>query len=285
MTKFMDKLYKNYVWVIITLSLVAYFTYRIMSFQGTLENALQDHNTWINLLFVVWINVNMVSGAYDSGTNNGLRSEEFDLADKLNNKIIISCNNEMKNFREYIKLLNKHELVTIQEDYLFKVGDKKLEDLTENERKEYDKLRPVRHNIYGFNLPLYYDITKNGEVTYRASVKKNEGKRKKQFKKIFTGILFGAMTVNMAFSVTNFSSAFTSLLIIMAGLSITFVMVYFPQMFKFRYEIPKKVILKNTLWDGFVEYKNGTHTLNKFIADKPKEEEPPKEQHIQEGLD
>lgn len=268
MAKFMDKVYKNYVWIIIVLSLVGYFAYRVLSFDGTLQQTLNDHNTWIQIIFVIWLNVNMVSGAYDSGTSNGLNSEEFELADELNNKLITNVNNEMKDFRDYVKRLNDHELATVREDYLFKIGDKSVGDLTDKERKEYDNLKPVRHNIYGFNLPLYYEVTKNGHIDYQASIKKDEGKFKKQVRKGLTGILYGAMTVNMMFSVGNLGDAFISLIIISVGLIITFLMTYIPQVFKFKFEIPKKVVLKNTLYNSYVDFKNGKHKLKRMVEDE-----------------
>jgi hypothetical protein len=274
MAKFMDKMYKNYVWIVIALSLIIYLAYRVMSFDGTLQVTVEDPQTWIQLLFVVWLNVNMVSGAYDNATSAGLQSEEFELADELNNKIVQSVNNEMKDFRSYVKALNEHELVSVREDYLFKVGDKTVDELTEEEKKEYDELKPVRHNIYGFNLPLYYDITKSGEIGYKTSIKKDEGKRRKQIRKVFTGVLFGAMTINMVFALDNIGSAFTSLLIIMGGLAITFLMTYFPQLFKFKYEIPKKVVLKNTLYKSYISYKNGTHKLKELNNNKEEPNKP-----------
>lgn len=268
MSKLMDGVYKNYIWIIVGLSLVAYFAYRVMSFNGSIQATLMDWQTWVQTAFVIWLNILMVSGAWDMATSNGLSSEEFNLADEMNNKIIKSVNNEMVDFREYVKKLNQHELITVQEDYLFKVGDKTVDELTEKEHKEYDNLKPVRHNIYGFNLPLYYEVTKNGQIDYKASIKKNEGKRTKQIKKIFTGFMFAAMTINMIFSVDNIGSAFISLLIISTGLILTYVMTYPPQLFKFKFEIPKKVLLKNTLYKSYIEYKNGTHVL-KEIKEKP----------------
>lgn len=267
MARFLDKVYKGSVWIVISLSLIAYFSYRVMSFSGDISSTLTDYQTYVQLLFVIFININMVSGAYDSGTSNGVGSMEFDLADKLNNKIITSVNNEMKDFRDYIKRLNAHELITLQEDYLFKVGDKKLEELTSKELKEYNKLKPVRHNIYGFNLPLYYELSKSGEMNYTASIKKNQGKHSKQAQKILTGALFGAMTINMMFSMENVGSAFISLIIISVGLALTFVMTYVPQYYKFKVELPKKVILKNTLYNSYVSFKNGTHQLKALVND------------------
>lgn len=264
MAKLLDRVYKGSVWIIITLSLIAYFTYRVMSFDGSLSATLLDYQTYVQLLFVIFINVNMVSGAYDSGTTNGINSEEFNLADEVNNKIIQSVNNEMTDFRAYIKKLNQHELITLQEDYLFKVGDKKLDELTDDELKEYHKLKPIRHNIYGFNLPLYYELSKSHEVSYAASIKKDEGKRKKQIRKIFSAALYATMTINMMFAMDNVGAAFLSLVIISVGLILTFVMTYIPQVYKFKVELPKKVLLKNNLYNSFIAFKNGTHKLREI---------------------
>jgi len=284
MNKFMDKIYKHSAWFIIGLSLVAYLAYRVMSFQGDIQSTLTDYQTWVQLLFVIFLNANMVAAAYDDGTSQGMSCEEFDLADKLNNKIISSVNNEMTDFRTYIKKLNQHEKLNLQEDYLFKIGDKKLEELTDKELKEYNKLKPIRHNIFGFNLPLYYELSKNGEIKYVASIKKDEGKRKKQFYRIFSGALFGAMTINMMFMVENFGEAFTSLLIIMTGLALTYIMIFVPQLFKFKMELPKKVILKNTLYNGYVSYKNGTHKLRELKNDEPIIEEKPIKEVVSNGV-
>lgn len=280
----MDKIYKHSAWFIIGLSLVAYLAYRVMSFQGDIQSTLTDYQTWVQLLFVIFLNANMVAAAYDDGTSQGMSCEEFDLADKLNNKIISSVNNEMTDFRTYIKKLNQHEKLNLQEDYLFKIGDKKLEELTDKELKEYNKLKPIRHNIFGFNLPLYYELSKNGEIKYVASIKKDEGKRKKQFYRIFSGALFGAMTINMMFMVENFGEAFTSLLIIMTGLALTYIMIFVPQLFKFKMELPKKVILKNTLYNGYVSYKNGTHKLRELKNDEPIIEEKPIKEVVSNGV-
>ena len=45
------------------------------------------------------------------------------------------------------------------------------------------------------------------------------------------------------------------------GMLITFMMSFMQPYFKLRYEIPKSVILKATLYNGYVDYKNGTHKL------------------------
>ena len=270
MNKWLDNIYKYSIWIILVLSLLAYVAYYTLTFDGTLQSAVSDWRTWVHIAFVIYLNITMVTGAYDSGTTNGLSSEEFGDSDKLNNKIIESVNNEMKDFREYIKALNKNELITIQEEYLFSVGDKQVEDLTDKELKKYKKLKPIQHNIYGFNLPLYYEMTRNGHISYQASVRKNQGKRMAQVNKVFTGLMFGAMTVNMSVQLGNLGTAFTSLLVISAGLMITFLLSYVRQTIKYRFEIPKKVLLKFSLYKSYTEFKNGTHKL-KIIEEKDKE--------------
>lgn len=264
MTKFMDGLYKYFTWIIIVLSMLAYFAYQILDFQGDIQKTLIDWQTWVHVLFVIFINVMVVSGAFDSGSVVGISSEEFNLADKLNNKIVTSVNNEMKDFRDYVKALNGHELQSLRDDFLFKVGDKTYEQLTKRQLKQYNKLKPLRHDIYGFNLPLYYEMSKDGQVKYHASTKRNQGKLRKQISKIFTGVLFAGMTINVAFSLANVGAAFISLMIIGVGLILTYVLTFFPQVFKFKSDLPKKVILKKTLFDSFVDYKMGLHQLKKL---------------------
>jgi hypothetical protein len=261
MTRYMDKIYRNSIWILISVLLMGYFFYRTMTFEGSLQSVINDWRTWVHLFFVVFLNVTMVSGTFDIANSTGLMSEEFRVADELNNKLITSVNNEMDGFREYIKRLNEHEKQSIREDYLFSIGEKSLDELTWQEKKRYKKLKPIQHNIYGFNLPLYYEVSKNGKIEYKASIKKNQGKIWSQSKRALTGLLFGAMTVNVVFGWGNVGDALISVLIISAGLFATFILVFFPQVFKFKYELPKKVILKNTLYNSYIGFKNGTHAL------------------------
>lgn len=270
MSKLLDNVYKNSIWIILVLSIFGYLAYYVLNFQGSFETAVKDWQTWVHLAFVIYLNVTMVTGAYDSGTSKGIDSPEFKYADELNNKIVKSVNNEMDDFRSYIKDLNASELKNIQDDYLFSIGDKKLEELTPKERKKYDKLKPVQHNIYGFNLPLYYEMTRSGKINYRASIRKNQGKIVAQLRKVITGLMFGAMTVNMSVQVGNLGAALTSLSVIMVGLGITFVLGYVKQVVKFKFEIPKKVILKHTLYSSYTEYKNKTHKLENIIDKQDK---------------
>ncbi len=273
MTKWMDVVYRNSIWILISILLIGYFFYRTMSFTGSIEEVLRDWRTWVHMAFVIFLQITMVSGAYDFGNNIGLTSEEFELADKLNNKIVTSVNNEMGDFRKYIKKLNEHELQSIREDYLFSIGDKTVYDLTKKEQKAYDKLKPIQHNIYGFNLPLYYEMTRNGKIEYKAAIRKNEGKMSKQVQRMFIGVIFGAMTINVMFAWANVWDAFVSVLVIASGLLATFILIFFPQVWKFKFELPKKVMLKNTLYNSYIQFKHGTHVLKELVLGKVTEQE------------
>lgn len=261
MAKFMDKIYGGFSWIIIALAMFAYFFFQTMEFQGDIENILTEPKQIFHLIFVVFLSVMVVSTANDSGFSVGLLSDEFDLADKVNNKIIQEVNNNMSEFRGYVKSLNDHELKLVQEDYLFSVGDKKVEELTKKELKKYKKLKAIQHDIYGFNLPLHFTISRNKKVQYAASYDKNKGKRWAMVKKVLTGLMFGGMTVNMVFNWSGAGEAFISLLIISAGLLMTFITQFIKPMFKLKYELPKKVIFKTTLWNSFKDYKLGNVVL------------------------
>ncbi len=267
MNKLLDNVYKYSVWIITSLAIIGYFAYKTLIFNGSIESVLNSWDTWTNLAFIIFLNITVQSGAIDSGISNGLSSEEFNLADKLNNKIIASVNNEMDDFRNFIKKLNKAELLRMQEDYLFSVGDKKIEDLDKKQLKKFKKLKPIQHNVYGFNLPLYYELTRNGHINYRASFNRNKHKYLNKGGKILSGVMFGGMTVNMAFNATGLGEALVSVLIISIGLMLTFIMSFVPYTFKLRFDLPKKVILKKTLYDSYVDYKKGTHELVKIKED------------------
>lgn len=263
MNKLLDNVYKYSVWIVTSLAIIGYFAYKTLTFDGSIESVLNSWDTWTNLAFIIFLNITVQSGAIDSGISNGLSSEEFELADKLNNKIIGSVNNEMDDFRVFIKKLNKAELLRMQEDFLFSVGDKKVEDLTDKELKKFKKLKPIQHNVYGFNLPLFYELTRNGKINYRASFNRNKGRAKARIMKIVSGVMFGGLTINMAFNTTGLGEALVSVLIIGIGLMLTFVMSFVPYTFKLRFDLPKKVILKKTLYDSYIDYKTGSHKLVK----------------------
>lgn len=261
MTKYMDQLQRFGQWIVLGAMMLAYFAYLILTPSVSIQQTLMDWQTWVHTAFVISLNVGMVSISYDTATVHGTSLEEFIEANKLNNKIITTYNNNKDAFREYVKSLNTHERLTLQEDFLYAIGNKSFEEMTWRQKWRFRRLKPIYHDIFGYNLPLYYEATKDGRVDYKASIAQNEGKRKRQLTKGFMGIIFSAMTVNMTVTFDNIGSALFSLFIIAAGLLITFVMIYVPHLNRFKRTLPNKVLAKATLLNGFLKYIKGEMIL------------------------
>ena len=251
MNKVFDNLYKYSVWLVTSLAIFAYFAYRVLEFQGDIQGVLTSVDAYLNLAFVIFLNLTVQSGATDSGVSYGLSSQEFDLAETINNKILLEANGQMTKFRSFIKNLNKQELDKKRDDYLFSIGDKTLEELTPKELKTYKKIKAIKHDISGFNLSLYYTIERGNRMSYSASFNRGDGRIKNKIIKVITGVLFGAMTINVVISANNIGSALLSILIIGFGLGMTFVMSFVPPAFKLKYDVPKRVIRKKTLWESY----------------------------------
>lgn len=267
-SKLLDNLYKNLTWLIVLMSIIGYLAYRTFQMQGDIQSVANDPNTWLNIAFVIWLNLNVQSGAINSGISAGVDSEEFKAADEVNNKIIKSVNNEMVEFRKYVKTLNYNEMVRLQEDFLYKYGVDDVSELNKKQLRKFKKLKPIRHDISGFNLPLYYELTKNGEIKYESSFNKNKGMLRKRAGKVLTGILFGALSVNIAFNIDGLGEAMMSVIVISTNLIITYLLSFMPPMFRLKFVIPKGVILKHTLYSGYIEYKKGTHILKEIPIKK-----------------
>jgi len=267
-SKLLDNLYKNLTWLIVLMSIIGYLAYRTFQMEGDIQSVANDPNTWLNIAFVIWLNLNVQSGAINSGITAGVDSEEFKAADEINNKIIKSVNNEMVEFRKYVKTLNYNEMVRLQEDFLYKYGVDDVSELNKKQLRKFKRLKPIRHDISGFNLPLYYELTKNGEIKYESSFNKNKGMLRKRAGKVLTGILFGALSVNIAFNIDGLGEAMMSVIVISTNLIITYLLSFMPPMFRLKFVIPKGVILKHTLYSGYIEYKKGTHILKEIPMKK-----------------
>lgn len=267
-SKLLDNLYKNLTWLIVLMSIIGYLAYRTFRMEGDIQSVANDPNTWLNIAFVIWLNLNVQSGAINSGITAGVDSEEFKAADEVNNKIIKSVNNEMVEFRKYVKTLNYNEMIRAQENFLYKYGVNDVSELNKKQLRKFKRLKPIRHDISGFNLPLYYELTKNGEIKYESSFNKNKGIWRKRASKVLTGILFGALSVSIVFNIDGLGEAMMSVIVISTNLIITYLLSFMPPMFRLKFVIPKGVILKHTLYSGYIEYKKGTHILKEIPMKK-----------------
>src|SRR5690554_7140564 len=94
--KILEKVSKIYVWLIIGLILTVYFVYNLLSFDGSIEQALTDYTFYVHNALSITLQILMVDGAYDSASSQGLNSDEYQEADKINNTIIKEINNDMQ---------------------------------------------------------------------------------------------------------------------------------------------------------------------------------------------
>lgn len=268
-SRLLDKLYRYFVWIIVVVSIVGYLLYRTIQFNGDLESVVTSVDTWVNIVFSIWLHLNILQGAIDGAVSSGLQSPEFVKADELNNKIIRIIQNKMPEFRHYVKKLNENERAKLEEDFFFKCGVETYAELTAKQKKQFAKLKPIIHDIYGYNLPLYYELTKDGKLSYKAEYVKNKGMWGKRVSKILSAVLFGVITINISINVSGMGEAMISVGIMAMGMVINFMMAFIQPYFKLRYEIPKSVVLKATLYNGFSDFENGKVQLKELAPITP----------------
>lgn len=264
MGNFIDKAMRFSTWIILVVSLIAYFAYQVLDFNGDITTLVNDWRSYVHMLFVIFISVQMINASNDSAISNGIKTNEFTTANELDAKLITEFNNNTDEVRSYVKLLNAHELRSMQDDFLYKNGDLEYDDLSKKLKRKYNNLKPIVHNVYGFNTPLNYDIVKGRQINYAIKGDKKSGIRLKKLSKIFTSVLFGVMTVDMVVNFSNVGSAMISVLIITAGLILTFASTYVPVYNKYVNRIPSQVLIKNTFMDGFKNYQAGNVKLLKM---------------------
>lgn len=261
MNNALDKLYKGIGWLIIGISLLAYFFAQVLVINGDIISTITSFEGILHMFFVVFMNVMVVGLANDKGTIDGLESQEFEKAEELNKTLITFYNNYKERFRNYVWGLNKYEKHILEEDFLYHAGVKTKEELTKKQLRKFKKLKPIKHNIQGFNLPIYYETNRRNEISYDSSYDAKKGKTKMQVKKLITGVLFGSMTINMIADWKNVGAAFVSLIIIAVGLVFNYFMqVYIPYNILKRI-IPKKVLNKNNLK---LSFESGVEKIEEF---------------------
>lgn len=260
MNNFIEKAMKFSAWIILAVSLIAYFAYQVLDFNTGIQAIIGDWRSYVHMAFVMFVSIHMINGSNDSAITNGMKTDEYRMAEELDSKLIVEFNNNTQEIREYVKLLNKHELQSIRDDFLYKYGDLTYDELPAKLKAKYDKLKPVVHNVYGFNVPLNYDVKKGKTINY--SVKTGGKLILKKITKVLSSVLFGIMSIDMIVNFNNVGSAMVSVLIIASGLLLTFVTTYIPVYNKYVDKIPNEVLMKNTFMTGFREHKNGVKTID-----------------------
>ena len=249
----LDYIYKQMIWIVVVLSLGAYLLYRTIEFNGSIERVVNDPNAWLNTLFIVYLQITVQSGSRNQAMAVAMETEVFKKADEINDKIIKEVKNKMRKLRTYVRYLNEEEKAKIEDDFFFSNGDVPFEKMTKRQKRKFKKLKPLQHNIQGFNYPLYYQLDKNRTLSYEASFDASKGSKSRAIKKIMQGLIYSGITTNVAFNANGIKEAFISIGIISVGLIITFVLSYHPVYFKLTKQLPKIVIQKDNLYQSFLE--------------------------------
>ena len=248
--------------ILIGVSMLLYVIFSTLTIHGDLPTFFSD---WKNIL---WVLLNMgitialhqiiISTAVDNATTYGLETLEFKKADTLNGLIINEIGSKFDNFIDFVKALNILEKKTMEDSFIQSCGKKSVEDLDEQELKEFNKLRPVIHDIKNFLRPCYVEIGKNGKISYDSSYTPNHKNLVKRISKVVFSLLMGVMTLGpVMFGIGNIGMALLNTLMTSFALLITFITVFVPIYYKLRYTIPKKVYNKGVLVNTY-KTKNGT---------------------------
>lgn len=257
----LDKLYNSLNYIILGGIVVAYFLFYTLKYDQTFIEIISGWKSIVHIVLVVFANVITIPISFNKGIDDGLDSKTFKDADIKNNEIINYINNNYEKTLSYISMLNKKEREAVDRDFLFNIGKLSLNELDKNELKAYKKLKPKQYSSKGLNLPVYYESNKSNVVSYDASSNLDERKVFAMIKKVFTGLLFALMTVDVVVQFNDMGQAFFSTIILACGMSITYFINYSKPFRRLTKQIPKIVDNKNNFYLGLKEWKYNTQPI------------------------
>lgn len=249
-----DKIYSSIGYIVMAGFLVAYFFFQASTFEKPVLEILKDIRSIAHIIFVTVANVVSVSIAMDKGLEKALENENFKQADQRNNEYIQYFNKHYEKVIEYIDTLNELERKNAEKEYLLSIGKRSVDELDEAEWKGLNKLKPKRYSTKGITLPLYYEQVKGNLHTFDTSYSLSGNKAIRASKKALMGLLFGIMTVDIAFNWQNLGQALTSTLILGAGMLSTYFVNYNAPILTLTKKIPKRVDNKETFYKMVKEY-------------------------------
>lgn len=245
-----EKLEKSLGYIVLGGLLIAYFFLQTILFEKPLLEMVKDYKSILHIIFTTFASVMVVSIAQDKGVEVGIERKVFKDADKENNEMIEYFSEHYEELMDFVEYINELKKKETEKNFLFQVGKKRLEDLTKKELKVLKKIKPMKYTTKGITLPLFYETVKNNTYDFDASY--NEGKKKlSMLKKVVTGLLFGAMTVDIIFSFKTLGDAFVSTIILGMVMSVNYFYNYNVPLFKLTKKIPKKVSNKQTFYNMF----------------------------------
>lgn len=218
----------------------------------SLSSLFKDFYTILHLTFTVAANIITTIIATDAGIEVGIISDEFKKSNEANNKLNLKIQPLRREFTTYIRKTNQEIIEETKENFLMDRGYLSEDELTPKELKEYKKLKFTTYDVDNVTSPLYVEDGKKGrKIKVGVTFDANEHKRKGKLKKAFMGVITGSMTINLVFGLKSVREAFLNLLIVVAGILITYIMYRTPVVHIFKRRLPNQVEIKFTLWQGF----------------------------------
>ena len=288
MKKSTNWLYNSVSMIILVFSILAFYFFHFLEMpDGELAFGIRD---WLHLIFTSWLGIVTVNTFRDKGTRDGLNSEAFKLANDLNAEINKRYTSDVDGMRAFIDRMNEHEKAITYENFFDKIRlerrlnyDVKLtaDDLTKKELKRYYKLKPIYYSLEGFNLPIIHEVSHDKRVNYNVVYDVTKNKKRAMLTKALTGLLLGAVTVNVVWSGSDGLGALIKLAIVLCGLSITAFFNWVRPLHELSEVKPKQVLNKKAIQDSYYEYKTGKlvlkeineeHELAEEKIEEPKEE-------------
>ena len=254
MSEKIDKFYGIINYFILAGILIAYFIYYALSYDKSFVDIISDWTTIVHTAFVIFAQIITISIAHGKSLDDALSHVNFIDANKLNNEIIKFFRQHYEELLNYITKLNKNEREATERDFLFANEVVSVKELNKKQLKRFKKLKPLVYSSKGIIKPIYSKSNKGNRVDYDASINIDGKKFRSMLTKIFTGVLFALLTVQVSIVWNNMGQAFFATTILASGMAITFFFNYSKLMRALTKVAPELVGNKENFYLGFKEY-------------------------------
>lgn len=268
----LDKIFRNYTWIIIVLGLTVQFFYNSMVMDRAMLEMVSDWKIWVSTLFTLFLHLTIIGSAIDKSIVDALSHPKFELADAKNDVMIKDVRNNQEAFYHYIVKLNKHEKRMAQDTFLLNNDAISVDDLNVDKVEEFKNLTYVRYDITNFTTPILYSKNKSGVISFGANFDIKQEKRKGKAGKTISVLLLSMLQVGITFSFNDLPNAFFTLFITGGALIFSYLFNYAKPKFKLLNEIPQEVKAKENLFHSFKEFQKGNQVLKEDLKVEIKEE-------------
>lgn len=262
---FIDKILKNATWLVVALGLAVQFFYNTMIMDKAAIDLIQDWKIWVSTMFALFLHLIIIGSAIDKSIIDSLEHPDFKAADEKNDIIIGDIRNNQEAFYEYVKKLTAHEKRVAQETYLLNVGVLKVDDLTEEQLKEFNEVDYFRYDITNFTTPILYSKGKSKVIRFDANYDVDAQKKKGRYGKAASVILLSMLQVGITFAFENVLDAIFNLIITGSALLFSYFWNYAKPKFELLNKIPQAVKAKENLYKSFKAYQKGGIELKSEI--------------------